>query len=39
MKTYNVKENYSDNLGHNILRRFDVCANFSFTTTETNRDH
>ena len=38
MKTQNVKKKISDNLGHNILRHFDVLPNFSFTTSETNRD-
>ena len=27
------------NLGHNILRLFDVLPNFPFTTNETNRDY
>ena len=27
------------NLGHNILRFFDVLPNFSFTTSEANRDY
>ena len=27
------------NLGHNILRLFDVLSNFSFPTSETNRDY
>ena len=27
------------NLGHNILRFFDVLPNFAFTTSETNRDY
>ena len=27
------------NVGHNILRLFDVFPNFSFTTSETNRDY
>ena len=27
------------NSGHNILRLFDVLPNFSFTTSETNRDY
>ena len=27
------------NLGHNILRLFDVFAIFPFTTSETNRDY
>ena len=27
------------NLGHNILRLFDVLPNFPFTTSETNRDY
>ena len=38
MKMQNVKENFSDNLGHNVLRLFDVLPNFSFITCETNRD-
>ena len=39
MKTQNAKENFSDNLDHNILRFFDVLGNFSFTTSEANRDY
>ena len=39
MKTQNAKENFSDNLSHNILRLFDVLPNFSFTTSEANRDY
>ena len=39
MKTKNAKENFSDNLGHNILRVFDVLPNFSFTTSETNHEY
>ena len=39
MKTQNVKEHFRDNYGHNILRLFDVSPNFSFTTSETNRDY
>ena len=29
----------SYNLGHNILRLFDVLPNFPFTISETNRDY
>ena len=29
----------NDNLGHNILRLFNVLPNFSFTTSETNCDY
>ena len=29
----------SHNLGHNILRLFNVLPNFPFTTSETNRDY
>ena len=39
MKTQNPKEIFSDNLGHNILRLFDVLPNFSFSTSETYRDY
>ena len=39
MKTQNAKEKFSDNLGQNILRFFDVLPNFSFATVETNRDY
>ena len=39
MKRKNAKENFSDNLGHNVLRDFDVLPNFSFFTSETNRDY
>ena len=30
---------YIYNFGHNVLRLFDVSPNFSFTTSETNRDY
>ena len=33
------KRKFSDNLGHNILRRFHVLPNFSFTTSEMNCDY
>ena len=33
-----IKNIISYNLGHNILRPFDVLPNFSFTTSETNCD-
>ena len=33
------KEKKIYNLGHNILRLFDVLSNFSFTTSETNCDY
>ena len=33
-----IKNIISCNLGHNILRIFDVLPNFSFATSETNRD-
>ena len=35
----NAKENFSDKLGRNILRLFDVLPNFPFTTSETNGDY
>ena len=38
-KDINAKENFSDNLGHNNLRLFDVSPNFPFTTSETNCDY
>ena len=39
IKTSNPKESFSDSLGHNILRLFDVLPNFHFTTSETKRDY
>ena len=30
-QTLNIKENFSDNIGHNILILYDVLANFSLT--------
>ena len=36
LKNGKIKLNY--NLGHNILRLFDVLPNFAFTTSETNCD-
>ena len=36
---YHFQENLNYNLGHNILRLFDVLPNFSFPTSETNRDY
>ena len=39
MKTQNAKKNFPENLGHNILRLFDVLPNFLFTASETNRDY
>ena len=31
--------NQNCNRGHNILRRFDILLNFSFTTSEVGRNH
>ena len=34
LKTQKAKENFSDNLGHNILRLFIILPNFSLTTSD-----
>ena len=34
-----MKVSWTYNLGHNILRLFDVLLNFSLTTSETNRGY
>ena len=39
IKTSSTQIMYIYNLGHNILRLFDVLPNFPFTTGETNRDY
>ena len=39
IKTYNVEENFTDIHFHNILRLFDVLANFPYTTSETMPDY
>ena len=38
-KSTNTSRSIFYNLGHNILRIFDGLPNFSFTTSETNRDY
>ena len=37
LELFKIASNY--NLGQNIWRLFDVLPNFSFTTSETNRDY
>ena len=39
VKTSSTQIMHIYNLGHNILRLFDVLPNFPFTTGETNRDY
>ena len=34
LKTFKSKENFIDNHGHSILRRFDILPNFLFSTSE-----
>ena len=36
---FSILKAWNYNLGHDILRRFDVLPNFSFATSETNRDY
>ena len=38
-KNCHYLQSYIYNLGHNILRLFDVLPNFLLTTSETNRDY
>ena len=39
LKTKYETDKWYYNLGHNILGLFNVLPNFSFTTSETNRDY